>query len=100
MHLCFMHLLALNWFKFNGIVRQGAPLYLVNVTLTSYLRTTTPGNELYRRRPEAVNIGPYAVNAGLCRLLPPMQAYPDGCCRLLAIGTGLVISSHMTIGLA
>jgi hypothetical protein len=29
MYLYFMHLLALNSLKFNGIVRQGAPLYLV-----------------------------------------------------------------------
>jgi hypothetical protein len=29
----FTHLLALNWFKFNGIVRQGAPLNLVGIRL-------------------------------------------------------------------
>jgi hypothetical protein len=37
----FTHLLALNWSKFNGIVRQGAPLNLVRIT---ELATAWPAN--------------------------------------------------------
>jgi hypothetical protein len=33
-HIAIEHLLALNWFKFDGIVRQGAPLYLVKIEAT------------------------------------------------------------------
>jgi hypothetical protein len=39
-HLFPVHLFTLNWFKFNGIVRQGAPLHLVNLRARSKARTS------------------------------------------------------------